>query len=223
MSQTRKPHLWCLYEKRSQKVVNGLLFDEARAIVSSIDVAFILDWYAWREDWPDWKPVSEVEGLSEPIYRQMSVSPPPAPSNTSTASRLKSVPNNNIQSDLDFESNKFKQQDSSSYKSSFSNFILRNKKRYKKRMPVAIIGSEEQIFRTFTVDVSVGGLLLETKLPNWVTGYFKVRLGKEQTKQQVELMCCLAENQNPDERYRVVILPLTSAKDEKDLENWLVA
>jgi hypothetical protein len=36
-------------------------------------------------------------------------------------------------------------------------------------------------------------------------------------------MCCLVENQKPNERHRLVILPLQSTQDEQNLEAWLAA
>lgn len=117
----------------------------------------------------------------------------------------------------------FPQEDSHSISVSVGDFILRSKKRFNKRYQVTIVGENNQQFKTHTRDVSVGGLNLEESLPAWVNGYFKVRIAKPQSKQLIELVCCLVEDQQPDERFRLAILPLQSIQDEKNLELWLAA
>ena len=205
----RRPHLWCLFNKASNQLISGLLFDEARAFISNVEAGHIEEWFAWKEEWPDWKPVTEVDGLSEMIFRVMNVAPPPPPRETGEPS-IKKV----------METDFFPQ-----VKSGFSKseFILRSQKRFNKRMQVTITGENGEIFESFTRDVSVGGLFLEDSLPDWVAGYFKVRVSKPNSKQQIELTCCLIENQALDERYRVAILPMAKPGDEKNLEHWFSA
>lgn len=86
-----------------------------------------------------------------------------------------------------------------------------------------VLGENGQEFKTHTRDVSVGGMSFVDSLPEWVVGYFAVRISKPNSKQQIELMCCLVENQKPGQRYRVAFLPLENSSDEKSLEIWLAA
>jgi hypothetical protein len=159
------------------------------------------NWYAWKEEWPDWRPVQEVAGITEMIYRVMHVSPPAPPRGT-----------------------EFPQfEDMGSLSITNGEYITRAQKRFNKRMQVLILGDDEKQFKTHTRDVSVGGLNLEDSLPEWANGYFKVRIMKPNSKQIIELMCCLVENQKPNERHRLAILPLQSQQDEQNLEAWLAA
>lgn len=102
-------------------------------------------------------------------------------------------------------------------------FIVRNRKRFIRRYEIIIQAQDKNEFRTYTKDVSVGGVLLEDSLPDWVTGYFKVRIAKPQNKEKLEMTCCLIEDQAPGQRVRLAFLPLESLEDENRLEEWLAA
>jgi hypothetical protein len=102
-------------------------------------------------------------------------------------------------------------------------FVVRAKKRYKKRYSVRI-QIDGKVFNTNTRDISVGGLNVEDQMPDWVCGYFKVRIIKPNVKQQIELQCCLIENEDLNEfRHRLMILPLQNPTDEQNLEKWIAA
>ena len=70
---------------------------------------------------------------------------------------------------------------------------------------------------------------LEDPLPDWVAGYFKVRIAKTSSSQQIELTCCVVETSESEkasgmaDRFRVAILPLENPEDEKNLERWIAA
>ena len=206
----RKPHLWCLFCKSDGRVIEGLLFDEARAFISNLESSELEIWFAWKDEWPDWRPVNQIEGLTEMIYRALSVSPPPPPKGTGESS----LPSNELQ---------FRQTATDDGVAVLaSDFIVRDKKRYKKRMQITIL-SGSNIFRTYTKDISVGGMNLEENLPGWAVGQFKVRIAKPNSKQQIELVCCLIEIEPMSARHRLAILPFQSLDDEKNLEIWIAA
>ncbi len=207
----RKPHLWCLFRKLDGRIIEGLLFDEARAFISNLDTSQLENWFAWKDECPDWRPVNQVDGLTEMIYRVPSVSPPPPPKGTEESSLAP------------LDEPQFRQTATNEAIAVLtSDFVVRNKKRYKKRMQITIL-SGSRIFRTFTKDISVGGMNLDENVPEWVAGHFKVRIAKPNSKQQIELMCCLIADQPMNERHRLCILPLQSINDEKNLEMWIAA
>lgn len=216
----KKPLLWCLFHKPAGRTIKGLLFDEARAYISNLDQSELQDWFVWKEDWPDWRPVHEVDGITETIFRMLQVSPPPPPRGASEKSI--EIPEPSIRKIIENNSNHLQQSDGP-FTVSDGEFIIRSKKRFFKRYEISIEGPQKKIFRTYSRDISVGGISFEESLPDWVTGYFKVRIAKPNSKQKIELMCCLVENQNSEKRFRVAILPLESVKDEKDFEHWLSA
>ncbi len=211
----RRPNLWCLFCKADSRMLSGLLFDEARALISNLDAAQLENWFAWKDEWPDWRPVNQIEGITEMIYRVMPVMPPPAPKGTEETS---------LQAEAPISQSSFRQitAEISDALAVATEFVVRDKKRFKKRMQVTII-SGTKVFRTYTRDISVGGMNIEECLPDWVNGNFKVRIAKPNSKQQIELMCCLIKGQAVDERYRLAILPLQSVDDERNLELWIAA
>ena len=226
----RKPHLWCLYEVNERRLVEGLLFDEARAIISSISATNLSNWLVWREDWPDWRAVNDVEGLTEMIYRNLMAAPPPVPTTASIADLAPQGLVHEEEGDgfTSTFSEDIKLTDSliqlkpSDDSTQSGQFVVRKNRRFKKRYEIAII-VDDQIFDTHCLDISVGGILLEENLPDWVRGQFKVRIKKPNLKQQIELTACVIEGQTPGEKNRVGILPLQSGEDEKNLETWLAA
>ncbi len=262
MSADRRPHLWCLFDRRKNRVIEGLLFDEARAFVSNLDASELENWYVWKEEWPDWRPVNDIEGLTEMIFRALHVSPPPPPRGTedlsvastnvpvsaparptmvmpamvaaAAAPMLPQMPTitptaegpkvDTAVSRLTRTSVSFPQAGTGSFSIAGNEFVVRSQKRYKKRMHVTITGPlPEQLFKTFTRDISIGGMYLEDTAPEWVTGYFRVRIAKTNSKQIIELNCGIIEGQPVAERFRLAILPLQSAEDERNLENWIAA
>ncbi len=171
----KRPHLWCLFDRRTSRVIEGLLFDEARAFISNLDATEVENWFVWKEEWPDWRLAIEVEGLTEMIYRVLHVSPPPPPRGTeeqavvdkidqvkkprppALVSTSSFVPIETAVSNVP-ASETFPQQGGDSYSISPGEFVIRQQKRFKKRMAVTIVGSmNNQIYKTHTRDISVGG------------------------------------------------------------------
>lgn len=205
------------------------MFDEARAFISNTDSSHYSDWYVWKDEWPDWQPVTEVEGLTEVIYRIMQVSPPPPPKGTGEKSMdLSNVKSLEIADEPSIrkvieKNNIYPQVEEGPFTVSDGEFVVRGKKRFQKRFEITIEGPKNLSFKTHSRNISVGGISFEDSLPDWLSGYFKVKIAKPKGKQKIELMCCLVENQKPGERFRVAILPLESVKDEQSLETWLAA
>lgn len=218
---SRQLHLWCLFDIRSQKVIEGLLFDEARAVVSSLATEEVEHWWAWRDDWADWQPVSGVEGLTEIIYRAAPTKYPELPTGSQQSNRELAPQGLYIPREIKVETTQVESENENSAELSNVTFTVRSKRRFKKRCTVSIEIAGQK-FQTFTQDISVGGLNLEEPLPAWVGSEFKVRIGKLSSKKQIELKCCLVEENN-DDRRRLRILPLQRLEDEKALELWMAA
>jgi hypothetical protein len=201
------------------------LFDEVRAIIGSYDSEDLSDWFVWRDDWRDWQPASNVSGLDEMIYRPMPNRPPETPSKDGGPA---GIIQGGLKDDISISMSNIKLERPTGElgevfdASTSDSFVVRAKKRFRKRYSVSI-EINGKIFKTHSRDISVGGVNVEDVIPDWVTGYFKIRLGKSNSKQQIELQCCLVEGQPPHSRYRVQILPLQNESDEANLENWLAA
>ena len=88
-------------------------------------------------------------------------------------------------------------------------FIVRPKKviyprlhqRIEIELPVSI-ENHTQSFKTETIDISEGGLHLKDVIPDWVSGYFIVKVYSG--NQVAQLMCSLVEDQKVKQRVQVV-------------------
>lgn len=237
MSQ-RKLHLWCLIDARSKKMVEGLLFDEARAVVSSLETTSLEHWFAWRDDWVDWRRVNEVDGLTEMIFRQSDVAPPPAPSADASQTAFtqpKSLGPQGLAIAPKLPSDDTLLEDISLIMpleevpestgtaiDAVTSFTVRSKRRFKKRYQIQI-EIDGKTFESHSRDISVGGINLEDAIPDWVVGNFKVRIGKPNSKKRIELKCSIIAKKGESDRHRIKILPLQNVEDEKKLEEWIAA
>lgn len=222
----RKLHLWCLIDARTKKMVEGLLFDEARAVVSSIDSEALEFWFAWRDDWADWRRVNEIEGLTEMIFRQSDVAPPAAPSIDAGTTNYNVGPQGLARLPDEVEAAEISINTKTKTKimgeTTNAEFTVRTKRRFKKRYQISV-EIDGQSFSSFSRDISVGGINLEDPVPDWVQGFFKVRIGKPNSKKQIELRCSLIRKEGEEDRHRIKILPLQNVEDEKQLEAWIAA
>tara|TARA_B100000749_G_scaffold280887_2_gene279947 strand:+ start:1524 stop:2207 length:684 start_codon:yes stop_codon:yes gene_type:complete len=102
-------------------------------------------------------------------------------------------------------------------------FLVREHSRYDNRYKV-VIETNGNTFVSHSQDVSVGGILLEDALPDWVVGYCNVRIIKQDKREEVQLMCSLVESDDPTKkRFRIALAQLKSLEDESVLDEWLRA
>lgn len=104
-----------------------------------------------------------------------------------------------------------------------SRFVKRNFTRYKKQLKIEITGKDGQTFVSYSKDISVGGILLTEPLPRWVVGYLQVKIVDKKRKQAIEVTCSVVEDQDPNYRVRLEILPLQKKAEEVHFDKWLAA
>lgn len=88
-------------------------------------------------------------------------------------------------------------------------FVIKPQKKYLARLhdrieiqtKVAIEGQSKS-FESTTVDISEGGLFFKDTIPDWVSGYFIVRVFDKETFYQV--ICSLVEDQKVKQRVQIV-------------------
>ncbi len=212
--------LWCLLSSVTGQSLNGLTFSETRAAVSALADTRV-DWLVWREGWTKWKPLVQVRELLEPIHREMKQNPPAYEIQMDDVEKqvrdiFSSETDEWTQSTVDYQT---ATKDLETLGHEFQN---RLHKRLKKRFKVQIVQSSNK-FTSHTIDVSVGGILIEDVLPDWVVGYCQVFLIRPSNKKAIEITCFLVENQAPHDRRRLQILPLKDESAEQQLEEWLAA
>lgn len=216
MSDSKSSRFWCLLNSDSNLSLNGLTFNEARAAVNALPLDSRIDWVVWREGWTRWKPLVQVRELLEPLSRTLEVMPPPY------ESQLDQVESQILHAFRDDEELVNANTATRDLEVTDHQFVERVHKRLRRRFKVHINQGTNK-FTTHTVDVSVGGLLLEDVLPDWVVGYCQVVLVRKETKQAVEVTCYLVENQSPKDRRRLQIVALKDRQAEDELEKWLSA
>ncbi len=251
MNKKDSPSLWCIYHIPTAKGYEGLLYDEVRAVATTHKPA---EWLVWREGWPDWRYMSEYAGFEEPLIRPLSLESPPEIPETLVQSEPNSEPNSEAKKEnigSIHRIDKLREQaeqtstsvdltssgdnpiaatladniDLSDQAVPYENIvhIKRKSKRYDRRYEI-VISKDGQTFKTYSVDVSVGGLKLQDPLPDWVENQFRVRV--KRGKSQVELMAYRlgqSKNKSKSDPYRLGFLPLKNEGDESNLENWLKA
>lgn len=214
----------------------GLTLNEVRVLVTTQPRKELTDWMVWMEGWDIWKELLEIDRLIAPLKRDVE-GPIPKVGNirtgTVTDSEIVSPDMAHVErdfkdlsmapfvakSELDVEVLESK----GSTGGILRRFVKRNFTRYKKRLKIHIAGKEGQSFTSFSKDISVGGILLTEPLPRWVVGYLQVKIVDKQRKQAIEVTCSVVEDQDPNYRVRLEILPLQKKEEELHFDKWLAA
>lgn len=221
MSSPNASKLWCLINARNGNTIRALSLNEARAAIAGVPEESRVDWWVWREGWPDWKPLVQVRLLTEPLYRSMNEEPPAFNVDVSLMERRGS---STFDPRVKHETHTMLEMDSEIEELMIAGaeFVSRTHRRMKRRLKVKIKQGDRK-FVSHTVDVSAGGLHLEDLLPDWVAGYCQVVIIKPDSKKAIELTCSVVENQKPEERTRLQIINMNNQELERALEKWLAA
>lgn len=223
-----QPLLWCLYDAENGERLDGLTIEEVRCFVSRISPKERVNWLVWREDWKKWKVVSRVPDVLKPNDRQMGAKPPPIPEEYREDDTIIAIrrlyQGNEVdnQAATEVEVVAVSEIPDLPIESEGAEFVHRAHQRLKRRYEI-LIDCNGQKFETNSVDVSVGGILLEDPLPDWVFGYCTITVVKPATREAVQLTCSIVENQPPNGRFRVALSPLKKKDDQVRLHAWLSA
>ncbi len=171
---------WCLGNKKTNKVEKNLYPNQvAQRVTDHIKDGYSeADWVVWLVGWPSWRPLNEIKELLHEItlLKKLSeevpppmfqpVIPPPPPLEVIIAAEEKIQVNKK-----NWETRKPETVappvDSKHHHGNFAN------KRKHKRIFVrfrCIIRSTTLTFRTFTKDISLGGVALEDEIPMELIG-----------------------------------------------------
>lgn len=88
--------------------------------------------------------------------------------------------------------------------------------RYSVELPITIETSGK-IFDSSTIDISEGGFYLKDFIPDWVAGYFLVKI--KGFKNTFQIMCSIVENQKS--RHRIQIVSEDSDPNYQMYRQWL--
>lgn len=222
----KKNFLWCLYNGDEKELLSGLIREEVCCLLSRLPNEDRLYWLVWREDWSEWQVATLLPELFVMHPRPMPVAHPPVPSDSSEDEAL-------IEIKKLYQSNQVGDESSANaevvavgdipdltIETEGAEFVPRAHLRLRRRYDI-IIDSNGKQFKTSSVDVSVGGILLADPLPQWVFGYCTITIVKSNKKESVQLTCSIVENQPPQRRYRVALSPLKRTEDQVRLHQWL--
>ncbi|OQW46860.1 MAG: hypothetical protein A4S09_02835 [Proteobacteria bacterium SG_bin7] len=227
--------LWVFYNIQKDAFYHGLSFQEARAIVKVFSLEERAQWFVWKEGWTQWKKMSAAGELLVTTSTVLRVMEPPVlpknlmqhtPTPTKSKSEIFIIDDINDEATLhktvtqEFIADVKEDGDDAPQKSLEvpENFVVRKDQRVIVEIDVDII-SQGQKFHTRTIDISVSGLQVKDSIPVWLAGYCTLILHRPDSKQQLEFVCSIVENQDPTQKKRLEIHP---SKDTVHLKRWLL-
>lgn len=218
--------LWCLYNTETGLQMDGLRLSEVKVVVQRWEQDEREKWKVWMEGWSKWEQLTDVAELNKPPARRK-VAPPPIIKDSESGEELREE--FVIQSEgHEFHQEQLERDGITQFTLTDlpavvdgPEFVVRNHRRIQKKL-TAILEMDANIFKTQTVDVSAGGVLFQDNLPDWVVGYCRLTLRKQNKKEEVRLMCSMVEDQQSENRRRVELSGL-SQEDERRLMVWLAS
>ena len=206
-----------LYILRNKKTANlhiGYTYEELKSFISAFDLKQKFDWYIWCDEWEKWEPVSSFQSLLGNIHREM-MDPPEFFTETQVDKKssfqkqsrnkidtieIKDIPDLEIEGEASFDKRAFERVD--------------------KNMKVKIFCGEE-VFKTNTVDVSAGGVLLQDSVPGNFDSTCTIQVKKIETNQAIEVDCEVLMVKG--KRNRVQFVGFDDEKIKKRFYYWLIS
>lgn len=219
--------VWSLCIISQKKVINGLTPRELQAIVATYDHSMLVDLMVWNPFFDDWKMVhlfdylmtfksldiidgppaykwkeSETKTMEDPGLKKLVVR---KLEDDLTTSNIQDGLITNI-SDLDIES--------------VDRQILPRKfARLKREYPIEI-ELKGNIFKTLSTDISVGGMSIKDELPEWIIGYFTVKIFQPILEQSLVHTGFIMDGED-HRRHRIAFLPFKKKETEQQFEDWI--
>lgn len=136
---------WHLFDRATRQQVSELTLSEVVEKLGAVGPEARSGWYAWRAGFADWTPVRNCPEILRALGAKNppSLVPPPPPTPLFT--------------NAGWTENRRQER-----------VERRKHPRFQIRLKVVVL-SDTRTFRSFTRDASLGGLLLEHKLPAWVS------------------------------------------------------
>ncbi|MCB9025554.1 MAG: PilZ domain-containing protein [Bdellovibrionaceae bacterium] len=219
--------VWSVCIISQKKIISGLTPRELQAIVAAYDHSMLDDLMVWTPFFDDWKMVRHFEYLltfksleiadEPPIYNwdesKLKSMDDPGLSKLVTRKLEDDLSASNIQdglirniTDLDIESiNK--------------QILPRKFTRLKREYPIEI-ELNGNIFKTLSTDISIGGMSIKDELPEWITGYFSVKIFQPILEQSL-VHTGWVMDVDDQRRHRIAFLPFKKKDTEQQFEDWI--
>ncbi len=230
LSNYKLNSVWSLCIVPQKKIINGLTPGELQAVVFAYDNNKLEDLYVWSDALVHWTPASQFPDLLKFIGLQSQDQPPLflfEGSIDDHKSEKDSELEPLITRDLDDElRSQVIQKDLIKSFSELSLEVLNKKilprkyERIQREFPIEI-DVDGQIFRTFTLDISAGGMRIKDELPHWVSGYFTVKIYQSNINESLTHTGWAIENSK--RRLHIAFLPFKKSTTEESFSQWLKA
>ena len=242
--------VWALANFKTEKKYLGLSFRELCLAARVLMDEELESWYVWQHEWDEWRLLSSMLNSLEYENGVMPILPPAlqkrnndekpksdhliirsmadeldegvkvsqiqsVASDVSPVVKIASKPSR-VNFDMSVRSKDRKDE------LPMREYKQREFKRHRKRFVISIEINGHK-FESLTKDISVGGMLLKDPVPEWVVGYFTVKVTHPISQQTVEHRCSVVENQDPDHRIRLMFDHFKKEQTKVDLENWLLS
>lgn len=151
-----------LYNNKTGKKHDKLTLSECGDVLLSLSEKDLSSWFAWQKSWANWRPVKDVPDLMS-LY-QVSEEPPPPP-----PPMMEEPPTFNLNEEeetVKIDLNELEKKANTDHHPDPNHPANRRRHpRFNIRFKV-IIESDVLTFRSFTSNISLGGLALEHSLPD---------------------------------------------------------
>lgn len=221
--------VWSLCIVSQGKVIHGLTPRELQAIIAAYDHSMLNDLYVWTPFFDDWRMARQFEDLMSFKALEIADEPPifkwdEEEPITKEDSNLVKLITRKLEDDLtvsEIQTGLIKDISDLDVELLDKQILPRKFKRYKREYPVEI-EVNGNIFKTICTDISVGGMSVKDLLPDWVTGYFSVKIFQPILEQSLVHTGCVIEGEG-QRRLRIAFLPFKKQQTEQQFENWIKA
>ncbi|MCB0391577.1 MAG: PilZ domain-containing protein [Bdellovibrionales bacterium] len=221
--------VWSLLIIPQKKVINGLTPRELQAIVAAYDHTKIDDLRVWSPFFDDWKLVRQFELLMS--FKGLEIVDEPPIFNLEQDSEVINEENslvNLVTRKLEDDLTLSGLQDglvtdvSDIVIESLDKQILPRKyKRLNRQYPVEL-EVKGNVFKTISSDISVGGMQVKDELPEWIEGYFSIKIFQPMLEQSLVHTGWVIESEKK-KRTHIAFLPFKKKETEAQFEEWIKA
>jgi hypothetical protein len=221
--------VWSLCIKPQKKILQGLTPRELQAIVAGYDHNYIRDLFVWNESFSDWQPITNFPellnfmGLNVPDKAPYFSFDKDEAGKESDPHNLKLILTRGIEDDLnknDIQESMISSLSDISVELETHQHKPRKHERLNREFPVEI-EANGKIFKTITKNISPGGMSIKDELPEWVIGYFSIKIFQPNINESLIHTGWAIETSI--KRFHIAFLPFKHADGEEKFNHWLKA
>lgn len=212
--------LWSLFNQIEKLRIDHLKTRDVRIILLAIPASQVRHWYACQDGDQNWKPLLYVDEFYDDVQTNAKVPPvakqeipdkTPVPSMAPAAAERNAAKPVKEERRPMFEEAPDLTADSTLAMESIPAQERRSARRYLRDILFTIEGTDNQRFHCATHDISVTGLSLTSKLPDWAQKNFKGRL--QSGSEVVKVFC---------KRVSDTQLKILEAEPWETIRSWIV-